>query len=424
MHRFLLLCTLMLLGGVLRAEDDPWKSQYDRTKAAIEAAEKSGDAGYSDDSYGGSSTPSDPLGKEHAEAVVKKQKQRLAAIEAGRSLAIPASRADRTRYATYVRGKAELLQDRAWVPLKLGYPLAPGDRLRVAAGGLVSLWIRSGFLTLDGKTQASLLEDNAVMLTGGRMHWENLVKGDAELQCRTPTVLATTKGTEFDMLLRGAESVFVPVTGIVELRSLADAVAMARDHAKAAQLKYEEERRNARAAEGAAAAKHAAAAGSAATAVAVPASEPPPAAAGSRIVSIGGSVTIQRGRRSDPAHAGDALGIGDVVSTGHGARARLELAGGFRVELAGDSRFEVQKRSYSLLEGLAHVRTFLASLAGEEEWSFQTPNAVAAVRGTEFKLRYVKPEDRDEFVPQSGVIEVTARRRAKFKDAEQWWNQE
>jgi len=379
---------IILLAAVSGAQQqDPWKDQADKTKDAVAALERALDLDYGSEGAGSSLLKE---GKEHARAVLKKQKQRLAAIEKGRGLAIPAGRAERTRYPTYIKGKAQLFVGGAWKPLQEGFPLAVGDRVRAQDGSIVSLWIAGGFLTLDEKSEARISDQKAVSLNGGRMHWENLAPGADEIQCRTPTVAATIKGTEFDMRVRGGESVFVPFSGVVELRSLTRAVEKG--------------------------APRPAGGKSAGTAA--------PLSAGSKVGFVRGGASIRRGTKVAPASAGVSLAVGDVVTTGPGGAATLELEGGFRVQLAANTSFQVEKRSYSLLEGLAHVRSLVAGGLREDQWGFRTPNAVAAVRGTSFKLAYSNADERDEFIPETGVIEVTAKRSPKLRDSQLWWNKD
>jgi ferric-dicitrate binding protein FerR (iron transport regulator) len=117
--------------------------------------------------------------------------------------------------------------------------------------------------------------------------------------------------------------------------------------------------------------------------------------AGSISVLVG-SATITRGGANIPAVNGAKVDVGDRLATAAGSNLTVTLSDGSQIELTDSSTLTIDENTLdangarastklSLLNGLVHsiVRTTPGT---PPNYEVHTPNAVAAVRGTDFEI--------------------------------------
>lgn len=114
--------------------------------------------------------------------------------------------------------------------------------------------------------------------------------------------------------------------------------------------------------------------------------------AAASITSVSGVVQVQ-GRRSPRWLTVDvlphSLQDGDEVRTGQRAKATIRFHDGSRIELGADAAFALEEASakrISMRLKLGEIRAFVKKLLSRR-FEVRTPTAVAAVRGTEFRVR-------------------------------------
>jgi ferric-dicitrate binding protein FerR (iron transport regulator) len=139
-----------------------------------------------------------------------------------------------------------------------------------------------------------------------------------------------------------------------------------------------------------------------------------PKAPSARLVYASGDVTIQSKDGGRLGKSGAALAEGESVATAAGSSAVIELPDGTRLKLRESSRLAVTLPGpkSGLTEAFLSFGSAFAKvtkrLAGQE-FHVRTPNAVAAVRGTEFFTAYgrAKGKSRDLWVcVNEGSVEI------------------
>ena len=117
------------------------------------------------------------------------------------------------------------------------------------------------------------------------------------------------------------------------------------------------------------------------------------AVAGS-VTTVSGTVTLQRGTARTPVTTGVPVDVGDTLITGADGHVVVTLTDSSTLELGDSSTFTLDSHGppttrIHLLTGV--LRSFVNRTAGAASPNFQvqTPNAVAAVRGTKFDTAYV-----------------------------------
>ena len=143
-----------------------------------------------------------------------------------------------------------------------------------------------------------------------------------------------------------------------------------------------------------------------------------PAAPAARLIKVAGDVTIQTKDGGRLAKGGEALASGDAVSTSEKATALIELADGSRLKLRESSRLALTlpdakspdtEAFLSLGSVFAKVRKRLAG----QDFRVRTPNAVAAVRGTEFFTAFgrARGKDKDLWVcVNEGAVDIETKK--------------
>lgn len=139
-----------------------------------------------------------------------------------------------------------------------------------------------------------------------------------------------------------------------------------------------------------------------------------PKATSARLVHAAGDVTIESKDGGRLGKSGAALAPGESVTTAAGAVAVIELPDGTRLKLRESSRLAVTLPGPSAptTEAFLSFGSVFAKvqkrLAGQS-FNVRTPNAVAAVRGTEFFTAYgrAKGKNRDLWVcVNEGAVEL------------------
>ncbi len=146
-----------------------------------------------------------------------------------------------------------------------------------------------------------------------------------------------------------------------------------------------------------------------------------PKASGARLVHASGDVTIESKEGGRLGKSGATLAAGESVTTAAGAVAVIELPDGSRLKLRESSRLAVTLQG----PGAPTTEAFLSfgsvfakvtkRLAGRE-FNVRTPDAVAAVRGTEFFTAYgrAKGKSRDLWVcVNEGAVELETKKSKK-----------
>jgi len=133
-----------------------------------------------------------------------------------------------------------------------------------------------------------------------------------------------------------------------------------------------------------------------------------------RLVESVGETKAESGGAGRFAKTGEALAAGDVVTTGKGATAVIELTDGSRLKLRESSRLRLEpsaagSRATEVMLLLGGVFARVTKRAAGAEFRVRTPGAVAAVRGTEFFTAYgrARGKARDLWVcVREGAVEV------------------
>ena len=119
-----------------------------------------------------------------------------------------------------------------------------------------------------------------------------------------------------------------------------------------------------------------------------------------------GPVTLADGAKVEK---GAALAPGQTVQTGEGGRVEITLSSGTVLRLGESSRMTLQdatpQKSFSARLLLGNVWAKVHKLLAGETFHIETENAVAGVRGTEFRVE-VAPQKEDLVRVYEGVVQV------------------
>jgi hypothetical protein len=126
---------------------------------------------------------------------------------------------------------------------------------------------------------------------------------------------------------------------------------------------------------------------------------------------VEGAVSLASGAAVQP---GDALHAGDTVQTGAESRLEIALPAGSVLRLGENSRLFLREsepeKAFSARLLLGDVWARVHKLIGGETFHIETENAVAGVRGTEFRVE-VAPQHEDLIRVYEGTVQV---------DGDQW----
>ena len=123
-------------------------------------------------------------------------------------------------------------------------------------------------------------------------------------------------------------------------------------------------------------------------------------------VHVAGSVTVNRGGQAFPLHEGDALQVGDQITTDGQGRLEAVKAGdwGFRLLQSGNGRIAAADQ-IELNQGniILNVKP-----RADQKFSVKTPVVVASVRGTQFwgQVTPAGASHNSVFAVRQGKVEV------------------
>lgn len=125
----------------------------------------------------------------------------------------------------------------------------------------------------------------------------------------------------------------------------------------------------------------------------------------------------EKGKLIKELKTGDALEEGRTVDAGTGALANIYFGDGSVLKIESETKIEIKKGEFQKTSGKLSVKIWLAvgrvfsqikNLATvDSEWQVETPNAVAAVRGTAFGVEFTK--GKSTIVVSENTVEVTAK---------------
>lgn len=102
-----------------------------------------------------------------------------------------------------------------------------------------------------------------------------------------------------------------------------------------------------------------------------------------------GRVSIERNKKQMSGNTGFAVKATDVIKVEGGSRVSIILKDGSVIRLEGGSVMEITgSGSYKLLSGKMWSK--VEPVAVNSKWEVETPTIVAAVRGTQFNIRYTE----------------------------------
>jgi hypothetical protein len=106
---------------------------------------------------------------------------------------------------------------------------------------------------------------------------------------------------------------------------------------------------------------------------------------------------------------GAEVHAGDTIETGEGGRVEITLASGTLLRLGETSKLtlaeEVPQKAFSARLLLGNIWARVHKLVSAETFHIETENAVAGVRGTEFRVE-VSPQKEDLVRVYEGVVQV------------------
>jgi ferric-dicitrate binding protein FerR (iron transport regulator) len=117
------------------------------------------------------------------------------------------------------------------------------------------------------------------------------------------------------------------------------------------------------------------------------------------ITQLEGTATVTRGGHSMPAKLALAIDVGDALATAGHSSLTVTLKDGSRLMLSESSSFVLDRATFGLkqvsivdlLRGhLRSVVKFVARRLATPVFEVHTPNAVAAVRGTDFETAFIE----------------------------------
>ena len=144
----------------------------------------------------------------------------------------------------------------------------------------------------------------------------------------------------------------------------------------------------------------------------------PAEAASGRLDAAHGLVTVSRAGKTSAVKTGFELKGGDEVQTGKDAYALVTLDDGSKMKLRSDSAVSLAKDGAltEIFLRLGGVFTKVKKRAqGQGGFHVRTPNAVAAVRGTEFFTAYGRKKHRGTdlwLCVNEGAVEVSASKKS------------
>jgi ferric-dicitrate binding protein FerR (iron transport regulator) len=131
------------------------------------------------------------------------------------------------------------------------------------------------------------------------------------------------------------------------------------------------------------------------------------------VALVEGMVTVRpaAGGAPAPLAEGDPLREGDTVQTSPGARLEISLASGSVIRLGESTRLllgaSVPQKAFSARLFLGNLWTKVHKLLAQETFHIETENAVAGVRGTEFRIEVAEGKD-DLLRVYEGAVQVEA----------------
>lgn len=149
--------------------------------------------------------------------------------------------------------------------------------------------------------------------------------------------------------------------------------------------------------------------------VSVPVAAQIPSAGQARVVSITGSLSVQRlGSATRSVAVNETVAIGDELVTGAQSEAILQESDGSTVHIYPDSRVVLSQPSGGITEFLhlffGSIKVHIEKLSGRPNpHSMTTPTAVIAVRGTTFSV-FVDDADATLVAVDEGLVAVANRR--------------
>jgi len=129
------------------------------------------------------------------------------------------------------------------------------------------------------------------------------------------------------------------------------------------------------------------------------------------IVSVLAAMTISfvEGPVTPKLESGAEVHAGDTIETGEGGRVEIALTSGTLLRLGESSRVtlkeEVPQKAFNARLLLGNVWARVHKLVSGETFQIETENAVAGVRGTEFRVE-VAPQKEDLVRVYEGVVQV------------------
>lgn len=130
-----------------------------------------------------------------------------------------------------------------------------------------------------------------------------------------------------------------------------------------------------------------------------------------KVAYLEGSATAAAaGSAPSPLAVGSPLHEGDTVLTGEAARLEIALASGTLLRLGGGTRLELHTAptaggKFSARLAIGNLWAKVHKLLAGDEFKIETENAVAGVRGTEFRVEVAKGKE-DLVRVYEGAVEV------------------
>ncbi|MDE2490854.1 MAG: FecR domain-containing protein, partial [Elusimicrobia bacterium] len=142
-----------------------------------------------------------------------------------------------------------------------------------------------------------------------------------------------------------------------------------------------------------------------------------------RLTAVTGEVSVYPagGGEAIAASSGMPLDQGDRVATSSGSSAEISLDGSSLIDLQEDSEFTLERTEKSDTSFFLSLGTLLAKIQalGGYRMSVRTPDAVAAVRGTEFGVESDANGESRVGVFDEGRVEVTGQGGREILNANQ-----
>ncbi|MCA1828398.1 MAG: FecR family protein [Myxococcales bacterium] len=121
------------------------------------------------------------------------------------------------------------------------------------------------------------------------------------------------------------------------------------------------------------------------------------------------TVSLVEGPVTPKLAQGAEVHAGDTIETGEGGRVEITMPGGTILRLGESSRItlheDVPQKAFSARLLLGNVWAKVHKLIAGETFQIETENAVAGVRGTEFRVE-VAPQQEDLVRVYEGVVQV------------------